>query len=102
MKHELKIEFKEKQVLEDVIKNSYFKDFNNGKLIGKKHSILIKKEDPLFIAFKDLNNLTVKLLNEDMIDGCFRCIVVHELENEIELYPINNYCIIQDQKYSFY
>jgi hypothetical protein len=102
MKHELKIEFKEKEILEEIIKKSYFDDSNNGKLIGKKHSILIKKEDPLYIAFKGMNNLTVKLLNEEMIDGSMRCVVVHELENEIELYPINNYCIIQDQKYSFY
>lgn len=102
MKHELKIEFKEKRILEEVIKKSYFKDSNNGKLIGKKHSIKITQEDPLYIAFKGLNNLTIKLLNEDMIEGSMRCVVVHEVDDEIELYPINNYCIIQDQKYSFY
>jgi hypothetical protein len=102
MKHELKIEFKENEILKNVITKSYFEDSNNGKLIGKKYSILIKEEDPLYFAFKGLNNLTVKLLNEDLIDGSMRCVVVHELETEIELYPINNYCIIQDQKYSFY
>lgn len=102
MKHELKIEFKEVEILEEVIKNSYFKDSNNGKLIGKKYSIVIKEDDPFYIAFKGLNNTTIKILNEDIIEGSMRCVVVHETNSEIELYPINNYCIIQDTKYSFY
>lgn len=102
MKHELKIEFKEKSYLEKVIQNSYFNESNNGKLIGKKHSINITQEDPLFIAFKGLNNNTVKLINEEMIEGSMRCIVVQESDSQIELFPINNYCIIQDEKYSFY
>jgi stalled ribosome rescue protein Dom34 len=102
MKHELKIEFKEISQLEEVIQGSYFNEPNNGKLIGKKHSININQEDPLFIAFKGLNNNTVKILNEELIEGSMRCIVVHEEISKIELFPINNYCIIQDQKYSFY
>ena len=102
MKHELRIEFREKEILENVIKKSYFDDNNNGKLIGKKFSILIKEDDPLFIAFKGLNNNTIKLVNEEIIDGSMRFVVVHEKINELELFPINNYCIIQDQKYSFY
>jgi stalled ribosome rescue protein Dom34 len=102
MKHELKIEFKEICQLEEVIQGSYFNESNNGKLIGKKHSININQEDPLFIAFKGLNNNTVKILNEEMIEGSMRCIVVQENDSHIELFPINNYCIIQDKKYSFY
>lgn len=101
MKHEMKIEFRENQILEEVIKGSYFSDANLGKLIGKKHSITISEEEPLFIAFRGLNNTTIKLLNEDLIEGTMRCIV-EESPNSISLFPINNYCIIQDQKYSFY
>lgn len=102
MKHELKIEFKEKSQLNEVIQMSYFSDANNGKLIGKKHSISIPQEDPLFIAFKGLNNVTIKLINEEMIDGSLRCVVVQEDDTKVELFPINNYCIIEEQKYSFY
>ena len=102
MKHELKIEFREKEQLDELIQNSYFQNNNQGKLIGKKYSLQIDQENPLYIAFKGLNNNTVKLINEEMIEGSMRCIVVHEEISKIELFPINNYCIIQDQKYSFY
>lgn len=101
MKYELKIEFKDNQQLEQVIQKSYFEDGTLGKLVGKKSYVTIGSEDPLFIIFKGLNNITVKLLNEEMIDGSMRC-VVDETESVINLYPINNYCIVEDKKYSFY
>ena len=69
MKYELKIEFKDNQQLEKVIQKSYFEDGTLGKLIGKKDYITIGSEDPLFIIFRGLNNITVKILNEEMIDG---------------------------------
>ena len=101
MKYELKIEFKDNTQLEEVIQQSYFKDGTSGKLVGKKSFVTIKSDDPLFIVFKGLNNITVKLMNESMIDGILRC-VVDEHDEIINLFPINNYCIIEDQKYSFY
>jgi hypothetical protein len=100
MKYELKIEYKNPTQLEKVIQSSYFED-NNGKLKGKKDCVSISQEDPLFIIFSGLNNITVKLTNEELVDGSMRC-VVNELEDRIELYPINCYCIIEDKKYSFY
>jgi len=101
MKYELKIEFKEKDELEKMIQKSYFEDGSKGKLIGKKAYIQIKQDDPLFIVFKGLNNITAKLTNEDLIDGSMRC-VVDETEEVISLFPINNYCIVEHEKYSFY
>jgi len=101
MKYELKIEFKDNQQLEQVIQKSYFEDGTLGKLVGKKSYVTIDSEDPLFIIFKGLNNITVKLINEEMIDGSMRC-VVDETDKAISLYPINNYCIVEDKKYSFY
>lgn len=101
MKYELKIEFKDNQQLEEVIQKSYFEDGTLGKLVGKKSFVTIKSDDPLFIVFKGLNNMTVKLINESMIDGILRC-VVDEQDEIINLFPINNYCIVEDQKYSFY
>jgi hypothetical protein len=101
MKYELKIDFKQTEELENVIVQSYFEQNNNGKLIGKKSYLKIDINDPLFTVFKGLNNMTVKLQN-DLIDGSMRC-VVDENSEVINLYPINNYCIIDsDKKYSFY
>jgi hypothetical protein len=101
MKYELKIEYKDKSQLDHVIKQSYFDDGNKGKLIGQKSSLKILKDDPLFIVFKGLNNMTAKILNDDLIDGSVRC-VVDESSDVINLFPVNPYCIVEDQKYSFY
>ena len=101
MKYELKIEIKYKNQLTQVIEESYFKTGTQGKLVGKQSSIKIDKEDPLFIVFKGLNNMTAKILNDELIDGSVRC-VVDETEEVISLYPVNPYCIIEDEKYSFY
>jgi len=101
MKYELKIEFKIKEELERVIQSSYFEDGTMGRLVGKKTFLTIGSEDPLFIIFRGLNNMTVKLTNDDMFDGSMRC-VVDETPEVINLYPINNYCIVEDSKYSFY
>ena len=101
MKYELKIEFKHNQELESAIQKSYFENDTLGKLTGKKGFVTIQKEDPHFIIFRGLNNMTVKLINEDLIDGSMRCIV-DEYEDIINLFPINSYCIIEDEKYSFY
>jgi hypothetical protein len=101
MKYEIKIEYKDNTKLDEVIKSSYFDDGTKGKLIGKKSCLKIHKDDPLFLVFKGLNNMTAKILNEDLIDGSVRC-VVDETQENINLYPVNPYCIIEGEKYSFY
>ena len=80
---------------------TYFENGNNGKLKGKEIPLVIEKEDPLFIIFKGLNNSTTKIFNDEMIDGIMRC-VIDETNERIQLFPINNYCIIEQEKYSFY
>lgn len=97
----MKIEFKDESQLKEVIEKSYFDEGNLGKLIGKKGFVTIDQEDPLFIAFKGLNNMTVKLFNEKIIEGSMRC-VIDEHSDNINLYPINNFCIVEHSKYSFY
>jgi hypothetical protein len=101
MKYELKIEIKDKNQITEVIEDCYFKDGSKGKLAGKKSSIKILQDDPLFIVFKGLNNMTAKITNETIIDGSVRC-VVDESSESISLYPVNPYCIVEDSKYSFY
>lgn len=101
MKYELKIEFKDKDQLKSVIESSYFEDGTKGKLVGKKESMIINSDDPLFIIFKGLNNITSKILNEDLIDGSLRC-VVDEHTDFVRLFPVSNYCIVENEKYSFY
>jgi hypothetical protein len=101
MKYEIKIEFKDNVQLKNVIEKSYFEDGTLGKLVGKKTSLIISENDPLYTLFKGLNNITAKLVNEELIEGSIRCVVSEE-EDSVRLFPINNYCIIENNRYSFY
>ena len=100
MKYEMRIEYENKSELNEVINKSYFTDGNQGKLLTKDN-LRIPNEDPVYIMLKGLNNMTVRVTNEDLIDGCSR-FVVDEHADHINLIPCSNYCIIEDGKYSFY
>lgn len=103
MKSELKLEFKNKETLKEVIQKAYFNDGQNGALKGNKNSILISEsDDVLHTILKGLDNLTVKLENEELIDGTFR-FLVEEKGKEINLVPISLYCITtEDGRFSFF
>lgn len=101
MKYEMKIEFSKKKELDNIIKKSYF-DNNNGKLCGNSQHLKIDKKDPIYIMLKGLNNMTIRITNEEIIDGCMRFVVDGEHENHINLIPCSIYCIIENEKYSFY
>ena len=96
----MKIEYDKKKELESVIKKSYFSD-NNGKLGSKRSHLSIEKKDPIYLMLKGLNNMTIRITNESIIDGCFR-FVVDEKDEEINLIPCSIYCIVENEKYSFY
>lgn len=101
MKYELKVEFNKNNELKNSIQKSYFEDGNLGKLSSKKESIKIDKEDPLYIIFRGLNNVIVRISNSDLIDGVMR-FVIDEHDLGVNLIPCSIYCIVEDEKYSFY
>jgi len=101
MKYELKIEFNNNSELKSLIDNAYFGPNNMGKLSGQKGSLRIDKEDPLYIIFRGLNNAIVRIHNNEMIDGSMK-LVIDEHEWGVNLFPCSTYCIIEDEKYSFY
>ena len=101
MKYELRIEFYKNEELKKLIDQSYFEAGTMGKLLGQKYSLAIQKEDPLYIIFKGLNNMTVRLHNTELIEGSMR-MVIDEHEWGVNLFPCSIYCIVEDEKYSFY
>lgn len=101
MKYELRIEFYKNEELKKLIEKSYFEAGTMGKLLGQKYSLAIQKEDPLYIIFKGLNNMTVRLHNTELIEGSMR-MVIDEHEWGVNLFPCSIYCIVEDEKYSFY
>lgn len=101
MKYEMKIEFNDKKQLKQLIESCYFED-NNGVLRNDDNFLTISKSDPTYIMFRGLNNMTVRITNTQMIDGCSRFVIDESSDVEVKLYPCSIYCIIDQGKYSFY
>lgn len=104
MKSEIKIEFSNKKSLKKVIDKAYFEDGYLGKLLSKNNFIEVSPDvdEVVYTVIKGLNNATIKVLNNDLIDGSCRFIVDDTGENP-KIYPISMYCIVdENKKYIFY
>jgi hypothetical protein len=104
MKSEIKIEFSNQTELKKVIEKSYFEEGYLGKLLTNTNFVEITPEvdDVLHTVIKGLNNATIKVSNNDLIDGTCRFIVDDTGENP-KIFPISMYCIVDDnKKYIFY
>ena len=104
MKSEIKIEFSNKKELKKVIEKAYFEEGYLGKLLTKNNFVEVTPEvdDILYTVVKGLNNATIKITNNDLIDGSCRFIVYDTGDNP-KLFPISMYCIVDDnKKYIFY
>jgi hypothetical protein len=102
VKHEIKVEFNNSEALRKIIETAYFDEGFGGKILGKKHYITIDESDDInHTIFKDMNNVTVKITNNEVIDGSMR-FVIDETEGEVRLYPISIYSIKEENRYIFY
>ena len=102
MKSELRIEYTNGDVLNQLIQRAYFENGQMGKLIGKENFIEVTpEEDVLHTIVSGMNNVTIKLTNDDLIDGSARFMI--DESDGIKLYPISIYCVNQDDnRYNFY
>jgi len=103
MKHEIKVEFSNGEVLKKIIEKAYFEEGLSGKIIGKENFIIVNEEvdDVSYAIFKGLNNATVKITNLEVIDGSMR-FMIDETSGELRLYPISIYCVKEEERYTFY
>ena len=105
MKNEIKFEYNDSKKLENLIQKSYFKNDQKGKLLGKKNyiEVVADKDDVTHTIIKGLHNITVKLTNDNLIDGTMRFIIDESNQDKIKMYPISIYCILSpEKKYCFY
>lgn len=102
IKHEIKVEFSNSEVLKSLIDKAYFEEGCLGKIMGNKNYIKLDEsvDDVAYTVFKGLNSVTAKVTNE-IIDGAMR-FMVDETQGEVRLYPISVYCIQEEGKYIFY
>ena len=102
VKNEIKVDFSNTEELNNIIEKAYFTEGMGGKIIGKNNFIKINESDDVhYVIFKDLNSVTVKLHNPEIIDGSMR-FMIDETQGEVRLYPISIYCIKEENKYIFY
>jgi len=104
MKSEIKIEFSNKKELKKIIEKAYFEEGYLGKLLTNSNFIEVTPDvdDILHTVIKGLNNATIKVSNEELIDGTCRFIVDDTGDNP-KIFPISMYCIVDDnKKYIFY
>ena len=102
VKHEIKVELKSTEEIKKIIELAYFEEGFGGKILGKKHFLTITENDDVnWTIFNGLHNATVKITNEEIIDGSMR-FVIDESEGDIRLYPISIYCIKEEDRYIFY
>ena len=102
VKHEIKIELNKTEEIRQIIEKAYFEEGFGGKILGKKHYLTIEESDDVnYSIFKGLNNVTVKIINEEVVDGTLR-FVIDDTEDIIKLYPISVYCIKEEDRYIFY
>ncbi len=102
IKHEIKVELKSTDEIKQLIEKSYFEEGYLGKILGNKNYLTIPESDEVnYTIFKGLNDATVKVINDEIIDGTMR-FIVDETSGEIRLYPISIYCIKDEDKYIFY
>jgi hypothetical protein len=104
MKSEIKIEFSNNKELKKIIQKAYFEEGYLGKLLTNSNFIEVTSDvdDIFYTVVKGLNNATIKVTNNELIDGTCRFIVDDTGENP-KIYPISMYCIVDDnKKYIFY
>ena len=103
LKHEIKVEFNNSEIWKSIIEKSYFEDGEMGKIKGKNNFISLTEsvDEEVHSILKGLNNTTIKISNQEIIDGTLRFLVEEESE-QIKLYPVSIYCIKEEDKYSFY
>lgn len=102
VKHEVRVGLSNTNEIQELIQKAYYEEGDHGKIMGKTHYLVIDESDDInYTIFKGLDGATVKVVNEDLIDGVMR-FMVDETQEEIRLYPISIYCIKEHDKYSFY
>jgi len=101
VKHEIKVEFTNTESLRQIIEKAYFEEGTMGKITGNQHYIVVNEEEESYSLIKGLHNVTIKVTNNDVIDGSMR-FIIDESNNDLRISPISIYCIKEEERYIFY
>jgi hypothetical protein len=100
MKYDIKYEIKDSKLLLSLIKNAY----KMGVLCDKNQHFTFDSQTELFAISIGLNNIFVRVQNENVIDGYLKTILIEDKENNVvKLFPVSLYCDYDadSKKYTF-
>lgn len=102
VKHEIKVEMKSTQALSELIERAYEIADGKGTIRGNRHALEVcpDVDAELHGILTGLHMSTVKVINNEIIEGNLRFMVFEEGEG-ITLTPISIYCL-KEEKYIFF
>jgi len=102
VKHEIKVEMKSTESLSELIGRAYDIKDGKGTIKGNRHTIGVCPENDaeLHGILTGLHMSTIKVINNDVIEGNLRFMVFEE-GSSITLTPISIYCL-KEEKYIFF
>jgi len=102
VKHEIRVEMKSTDSLSQLIERAYDIKDGKGTIKGNRHALEVcpNIDKELHTILTGLHMSTVKVTNNELIDGNLRFMVFEE-GSSITLSPISIYCIKED-KYIFF
>ena len=102
VKHEIKVEMKSSESLSELIERAYDIKDGKGTIKGNRHTIGVCPENDaeLHGILTGLHMSTIKVINNDVIEGNLRFMVFEE-GSSITLTPISIYCL-KEEKYIFF
>ena len=102
VKHEIKVEMKSTESLSELIERAYDIKDGNGTIKGNRHTIGVcpDNDTELHGILTGLHMSTIKVINNDIIEGNLRFMVFEE-GSSITLSPISIYCM-KEEKYIFF
>lgn len=102
VKHEIKVEMKSTDSLLELIERAYDVKDGKGTIKGNRHTLEVcpNNDTELHGILTGLHMSTVKVTNNDIIEGNLRFMIFEE-GSSITLTPISIYCI-KEEKYIFF
>lgn len=97
-----KIEFTDTELLKDKIDKLYDNEVYCGFLSSDDKKIILTQNDADYITFKNMDNIPVKIYNDELFDGYMK-MLVKQYDDHIDLIFLSFYCLkYEDNFYDFF
>lgn len=104
MKTDLRIRIDNSDMLKNIFDRAYFDNNLRGKLGNVTNEMLtIEPSHEYYGILTDLTNMECRIVNDEIISGSAKFIIVSKDENGVYLKPTSLFCVKESEEiYSFY